>query len=160
MSRRRLHSRQTILLKTLFPCGWIPGFAAATLILFLGSAGFTGSSGQAPPPGMKWFFLGGTIIGSVFIYWTIIRMKLVWMDSRSLYVSNLFTKIVIPLENVEVVAERRRFHPHLVTIEFSHDTEFGKRIAFMPEWRVYGFGREHPVVVEIRAAAAVRRGHA
>jgi len=146
----RLHSLQTVVLKTVFPVLWIGGFATATLALF-GSATF-GGGGSTVPPEMKWIFLAATVAGSVFIYWSCVRLKLVRMDERKLYVSNLLTEIEVPLTQVDLVTENRWINIHPVTIHLNGDTEFGRKIMFMPHVRLFAFWSEHPVVDEILEA--------
>jgi len=147
----RLHSLQSVFLKTAFPVLWIGGFAVATVALF-GSAMFTDSRGGAPPAEMKWIFLAATLAGSAFIYWSCVRLKLVRMDARKLYVSNLLTDIEVPLTQVDLVTENRWVNMHRVTIHLNADTEFGRKIVFMPKVRWFAFWSEHPVVDEILEA--------
>jgi len=125
--------------------------------LFTSSA-FTDNHGAPPPPWMKWMFLAVTLGGGGLIYWTCVRLKLVRMDARTLYVSNLLTEIRVPLSEVELVTENRWINIHPVTIHLRKDTEFGRAIVFMPKVRWFAFWSEHPVVDEILEAARAARG--
>ena len=128
-----LSSQPTFLMKMVFPIIWIGLFAVGTLGLFFWSGSFQGLREQPPPPELKWFFLVITCAGSVFIWWTCMRLKRVSMDERALYISNFFTEIVVPLHNVAAVTENRWINIHPVTIFFRSDTAFGPRIVFMPK---------------------------
>lgn len=154
---QRLHSLQSIFLKTAFPVLWIGGFVAATIALFSGSV-FTGGSAAPPPLGMKWMFLGATLAGAAFIYWSCIRLKLVRMDHQRLYISNLVTEIEVPLSQIEGVTDNRWLNTHPVTIQLRDETAFGRTIVFMPRIRWFLFWNEHPVVDEILEAVRLAKG--
>jgi len=156
--RRTISSAQTFIAKFIFPIIWISGFAAMTLVLFLGGGGFQDTSGNPPAPEMKWWFLLATIGGSAFIYWFCIRLKRVALDSGHLYVSNYQREITIPLRDIEEVTENRWINIHPVTVHFFRETEFGTAIVFMPTVRWFAFLSSHPIVKELRAAAERARG--
>ena len=158
--RRTLSSAQTFLMKFLFPVIWIGGFAVGTLVLFLGAGRLKDEDGNPPPPEVKWIFLGATLAGSAFIYWTCIRLKRVELDDHSLYVSNYQLEIVVPLRDIEEVTENRWINIHPVTVHFYRETEFGGSIVFMPKMRWFAFFSSHPVVTELRTAARRDRGAA
>ena len=158
--RHTLSSAQTFVMKVIFPAMWIGAFAFVTVLLFLGAGGFVDRYGSPPSPDMKWIFLFATLAGSAFIYWAAIRLKRVAMDDKALYISNYRQEIVVPLRDVEEVTENRWVNIHPVTIHFYRDTGFGSSIVFMPKTRLFAFFSAHPVVAEIRAAAARARGAA
>jgi hypothetical protein len=153
--RRLLSSQQTFWMKVIFPIFWIGGFAVATITLWLpGGGGWEGANGEPVDPAFKWFFLGMTSVGTVFIWWICMRLKRVQMDNSALYISNYSTEIVVPLNNVAGVTENRLINIHPVTIVFRSETAFGSQIVFMPESRWFGFWSSHPVVEEIQNAVA------
>ena len=147
-----ISSAQTFFLKFVFPVVWIGGFAAATLSLFLGPHSWTGSDGGPPEASLKWLFLFGTLVGTIFIWWACVRLKRVRMDEEALYISNYSAEIVVPLANVAEVTENRWVDSHPVTIHFHSDTSFGSQVTFMPKIRWFAFWSSHPVVEEIRLA--------
>jgi len=153
-----LSSRETFIMKVLFPILWIGGFAAATVGLFLFPDSWHGAEGGAPDPEAKWTFLTITIVGALFIWWTCIRLKRVRMDHHALYVSNYAKDIEVPLANVAEVTENRWINIHPVTLVFHAKTEFGSRIVFMPKVRWFAFWSSHPVVDDIRRAVARATG--
>lgn len=155
---RTISSAQTYLMKVIFPVLWIGAFAAVTIVLFSGGGGFTDEAGNPPDPSLKWTFLFVTLLGGVFIYWTCVRLKRVAVDAQTLYISNYQQEIVVPLRDVEDVTENRWINIHPVTIHFYRDTEFGTSIVFMPKVRWFAFFSSHPIVAELRAAAARSRG--
>jgi hypothetical protein len=155
---RTISSAQTYLMKVIFPVLWIGTFATVTVLLFSGGGGFTDEAGNPPDPSLKWTLLFATLVGGAFIYWTCIRLKRVAVDAQTLYISNYQQEIVVPLRDVEDVTENRWINIHPVTIRFHRDTEFGTSIVFMPKVRWFAFFSSHPIVAELRAAAARSRG--
>lgn len=156
--QRTISSAQTYLMKVIFPVLWIGAFAMATILLFSGGGGFTDAAGNPPGPSVKWMFLFATLAGGAFIYWTCIRLKRVALDEQALYISNYHTEIVVPLRDIDDITENRWINIHSITIHFHRDTEFGPRIEFMPKVRWFVFFSSHPIVAELRAAAARSRG--
>ena len=157
-SPRLLSSRQTFIMKVLFPILWIGGFAAATLSLFLSPDSWHGAEGGGADAETKWTFLAVTIAGSFFIWWTCVRLKRIRMDDRALYISNYLREIVVPLGNVAEVTENRWINIHPVTLVLHTETEYGSRVVFMPKVRWFAFWSSHPVVEEVRKAVARATG--
>ncbi len=42
---------------------------------------------------MKWLFLGGMVIGGLFLYWAVPALERVALDEDSLYISNYFREV-------------------------------------------------------------------
>ncbi len=84
-------------------------------------------------------------------------LKRVRVGGGQLYVSNFRKEIVVPLTFIEIVTENRWINVHPVTIHFRGDTEFGRKISFMPKTRVMFFWSSHPVVGELRRMVAARQ---
>jgi hypothetical protein len=154
MEPRLLSSRMTFFNKIVVPILYIVGVAGGTLAISLNRR-------NMPPdaPGFSPLlfivFLG---LGGVAIYWTTTRLKYVRMDDRFLYISNGLREIEVPLRDVTEVRYSRWTRPHLVTVEFAHETEFGEIIVFIPSIRMFAFWSVHPVVAEIEAAVAMATG--
>jgi hypothetical protein len=143
-----LSSLQTIYMKFVFPTVWIGGFATGSIFLLL-------TPGLDPNAAfLKVLFPIATVIGALFIWWTCMRLKRVRMDSRSLYISNYRTEIVVPLREVAEVTENVWLNIHPVTVKFLHETEFGSKVVFIPTQRWFAFWSSHPVVDKIRDAVA------
>ena len=148
-----LSSAQTLYMKLVLPVVWVGLFSTATLSLFMSPESWDDASGEPFPSWMKWLFLVFTLFGIASAWWFNALFKRVRMDDRSLYISNYFKEVVVPLANVAEVTENRWTNIHPVTVRFHSDTPFGSRITFMPKFRWFDFWSSHPVVEEIRAAA-------
>ena len=145
-----LSSRLTFITKTIFPACWIVGFGAMTAF-FWASRGLRAETG--------WLFLLAWTAGALSFWWWCIPLKKVRVNAGDLTVSNFRKEMVVPLNFIENVTENRWVNLHPVTIHFRGDTEFGRKISFMPKARVMFFWSSHPVVGELRRmVAAVATG--
>jgi hypothetical protein len=153
MSTKLLSSKLTFLTKFVFPALWIGLFGLGTLELWAGK--MTGKDGTPPPVEIKFLFLTMWSVGSVFIWWTCMRLKQVRVGDQSIYISNYLKEISIPIGMITDVRENRWINIHPVTIHFRGDTEFGQKITFMPERRFIAPWKRHPVVDELRLLAGI-----
>jgi hypothetical protein len=151
---RTISSAQTFLLKLVLPFIWIGGFSVGTALLFR-AGDHLGE--RPPPPDLKWVFLAVLLLGSTFMYWWAIRLKRVVMTDGELRISNYRREIVVPLSEVDEVTENRWVNIHPVTVQFVRRTDFGHRIVFMPKARPFALFSSHPIVGELRAAAATAK---
>jgi hypothetical protein len=150
MTVRTISSGQTVLLKFIFPVVWIGGFGLGTAALWLAPGH---ARGDPPPAEMKWLFLAVWILGSAFILWLSAGLKRVRLDDETIYISNYFREIGVPLRLIEDVAENRWINIRPVTIQFRHPTDFGDKIIFVPRTRVFWPGNPNPIVAELRTLA-------
>jgi hypothetical protein len=141
-------------MKFVFPVFWIGGFGLGTTLLFRAGDHL----GDRPaPPDMKWVFLPILLVGGIFIYWWCVRLKRVVMTDGELRISNYRREIVVPLSDVDEVTENRWVNLHPVTVQFVRRTDFGYRIVFMPKTRPFALFSSHPIVGELRSAAATAK---
>jgi hypothetical protein len=147
-----LSSRLTFFTKAILPALWIVAFGAITAFFW--------TTGGLPAE-TRWLFLAAWIAGTLSFWWWCIPLKKVRVAGGTLYASNYRKEIVVPLTFIESVTENRWINVHPVTIHFRGDTDFGRKISFMPKSRVMFFWSSHPVVGELRrmveAAAAESR---
>jgi hypothetical protein len=153
---RTLSSAMTFLMKFIFPTLWISIFGYGTLALW--TTLLQGHDNQAPPVGMKGVFLLMWVAGTLFILKFCAGLKCIKADNRNLYISNYLREITVPLTLIENVTEIRWINIHPVTIHFRGDTEFGQRVTFMPQSRIFA-GGSHPVVTELNVLAKHAQGH-
>jgi hypothetical protein len=127
-----ISSKLTIFFKFIFPGFWICVFGYCFIRAFI-----LGHS-------IKWFFLFIWLIGIFFSYRFLIPLKQVRIDGNDLIVTNFSKRISISTKSIEKVDEMV-FSIHPVFVIFKNETEFGKRIIFMPK-KIISFGGSHPVV--------------
>ena len=144
---RQLSSQWTLFYKVIFPTIWIGGFALATGLMFISPNGWNVNQDVRE---FRWTFLLALIVGAVFIYWSCIRMKKVWLAQNLLIISNYVKEISVPLQQVERVSGSIFMTPELVWVHFRRPTVFGARIVFMPKLRLLGGFLKHPIVEELR----------
>lgn len=139
--RRTLSSAETFLIKYVFPIVWIGGFGFGTLGAF--------HDGGSSSSWMRWQFLIMWIAGAAFISWFACRIKRVQTDDQSLYISDYFSEVMIPLTEVADVTESRWSRPPTVTIRFRSPTAAGTRVVFVPKLKLFLWS-SHPVIAELR----------
>ena len=150
--RQRISSAQTFLLKWVFPVIWIGGFGAGALALWVGDS----SGSRNPPPAeMKWIFLFAWVAGTSFIGWFSGRLMRIERDGDTLYVSNYWREIAVPVAQVMAISENRWMSGHPVTLTFRTSTPFGRSITFLPRVRMFGFLSSHPIVGELKRLANI-----
>jgi hypothetical protein len=149
---RTLSSAMTFLMKFIFPTLWISIFGYGTLALWIVR------NNQATPDTMKGLFPLLWVAGTLFILKFCAGLKCIKADNRNLYISNYLREITVPLTLIENVTEIRWINIHPVTIHFRGDTEFGQRVTFMPQSRIFA-GGSHPVVTELNVLAKHAQGH-
>ena len=140
-TRINLSSSFTFFHKVVFPIVWIGCFGIGTIALW---------ADINAPIHTKWIFLIVLVVGSLFICWSSVQLKRVWVDGKKIYISNYLKKITLPLNTIKSVSENRWINIHPVTIYFRRPTEFGSKIMFMPKFRMFLFWGSHPVVNEIK----------
>jgi hypothetical protein len=143
---RNLSSGLTWLYKFAFPTVWICGFGAGTLALFLVSE-------DARDPELlelRWLFLGGLLIGTAMIYWSLIRLKKVSLVGDEFVISNYRKEIRVKIRDVGKVTGSVLWNPELAWLHFRVTTDFGTSAQFMPPMRfsLNPFSR-HPIVEEL-----------
>jgi hypothetical protein len=137
---------QTFFLKFVLPSLWLGGFGFGAALL-------------RPPSDTNWMFLAAFAIAGLSLYWWGVRLKRVVMTHGELRISNYRREIVVPFSEIDEVTENRWVNVHPVTVQFVRRTDFGQRIVFMPKARPFALFSSHPIVGELRsAAAAAKRG--
>ena len=142
-SSRVLSSGLTFFYKFVFSTFWTGGFAAATLGLLL--------SPPKEPHANPWlFFLGGTVCGGLFLFWTCGRLKRVAVSRDALIVSNYLRTIRVPVSRVTQVSASRLMSPETIWLTFDPPTPFGRSVMFMPPARLTLGLSAHPMAAEVR----------
>jgi hypothetical protein len=91
-----------------------------------------------------------TLFGLVSGWWGY-RLKRVAVDGDSIYISDYFEEVKLPLSTILDVRQNRWIRQHTITIEFSAGTPWGHKIKFMPKIRFLVPGWfSHPIVGELK----------
>lgn len=93
--------------------------------------------------------------GAYLFLWFHLRCKEVSIEGDFLYVSNFLKEIKIPLSEVGKVTEMFLMNPNPVTIHLKHETRFGKKIVFIPTYRMFSFFSSHRIVEELKERANI-----
>ena len=134
VARRKISSNWTFFGTFVFPPIWILFFLCVALIV------------EWP----RGALITLTMIFGLLISFTFrLRLRVVHVDDRFLYVSNHRKEIQIPLSDVHKITENVWINIHPVTVHLSTPSAFGTRIRFMPKtWQVFSWS-SHPIVAEL-----------
>ncbi|HEV2111381.1 MAG TPA: hypothetical protein VGT99_08510 [Gammaproteobacteria bacterium] len=152
---RQLSSNLTNLNKYWYPAGAITGVGILMLMRLTDPAkNYVTHTGDNPALMPLVIFFPVLF----FVFWYGMRLKTVVLDGSELVISGYLSTIRVPLREVEKIGSNPLRSPEIISIRFSEKTPFGKKIIFMPSWRVtFGFS-QHPVVKELEAMARVAKG--
>lgn len=95
-----------------------------------------------------------------FVYAYGMRVKTVVLDGSELVITGYLHTIRVPLSDVEQVKSNLLKMPEIITIRFRERTRFGKKIVFLPPWRVMLGLSPHPLVKELQARVRVAKDSA
>ena len=137
--RERLSSLWTFVYRVIFPAAWITGFGIGTIALWL-------SGNSALPSEIKLSFLFAWVIGSIFILWFAIQLRIVWLEGDHLLVVNFHKKELIPLRFIQEINETRFWNPKTIKIMVQRRPNLPEEVVFIaPVVFQLPFG-VHPVV--------------
>ncbi len=81
------------------------------------------------------------------------RLWSVHIDGDELVLSNLIRRVRIPARQLERVRSTALTAPQFVTLRFREDTPCGRRIAFIPPFRLFAIFTHSPVVAKLKRFA-------
>jgi hypothetical protein len=121
---RTISAGYTLIAK-IFAILWIVGFGAGTIAMFVFA-----SAGNEAPTGKFLFFW---ICGSIFLYWSALRLKKITIDGDSLRISNYLKAVSVPISKIRDITDASiiPLHP-LFVIRLRSATALGDKIVFQP----------------------------
>jgi hypothetical protein len=72
------------------------------------------------------------VVWLVFIYRTLLKLKRVDASDTHIYVTNYWTTVRYPWEEIKATTERKRLGKRIVTFHLNVPGRFGERISFLP----------------------------
>lgn len=82
-------------------------------------------------------------------YWVFFPLKNISIADEGLVVTGIKKKIVVRFVDIERVSRSVLQNPETIFLHLKSDSDFGRRISFMPEVRFWRFS-EHPTYVELQ----------
>lgn len=146
--KRELSSKQTFFLKIILPII----FAAMLMTVFAGII-FSSKKVELLPLIILFPLIG--LFGIFSMYLTVMRYKKVSVDYEFLYVSNYRKEIKIPVSNIADVTEIKWVRTRPITIHFKNDSEFGRKIVFMPKFNGFRMFADNPIIAELKESAKI-----
>lgn len=133
---RQVSSNLTLVLKIFFPTFWLVFFGLLALAVWL----------VGPERGgmlARWDFrLGITVFfiaGAALLYFTLLQLKRVEMDSDYIFVTNYFKSVRYSWSDVEKIVSQPFLSFYIVYIHLKAPGSFGRRIIFLASrtrWRL------------------------
>ena len=125
---RRISSSATLGLKIFLPTFWIVLFGTLTLAILLSGIGKSTLFGS-------WIFKGGAFLffltGVALLYFTVMQLKRVELDSENLYVTNYFKSYRYSYENIEKITQNDFGLFRTGQVHLKKAGSFGKRFVFL-----------------------------
>ncbi|HQX45096.1 MAG: hypothetical protein IPP06_18210 [Saprospiraceae bacterium] len=134
----RISSNATLFFVIFLPTFWLVFFGSLGLGLWMSSAeDISFTSASLLKIVYLILFLGfGTII-----YFTLLRLKRIEIDSNYLYITNYLKTIKVPFSEVNDLHVKSLFFRSVGRITFNYKTFFGKKIYFLCNSEHYDFLR-------------------
>jgi len=133
-------------MKIIIPVFWGVFFGTLTLAFLVANHVAVGFMSMGK---FRILMLAFFLLGLLFLYWAVMRLKRVEMDEHFVYVSNYFKHYKYPFHNVEKIVESdyllfRSMHVYLKTPGY-----FGQKVTFVAHrHRFNDFMNDHPEIVK------------
>lgn len=141
--KREISSKQTFFLKIILPFFFV---ALITTVTF----GIISSSPKGAVVTIVVLFPVIGLVGISAMYLTVMRYKKVSVDDEFLYVSNYRKEIKIPLWNIADAKEIKWIRTRPIAIYLKTDSEFGRKIVFMPKFNGFRVFADNPLIAELK----------
>lgn len=139
-------SNWTLFLKLCLPTIYITFLGAFTMAMFFTEVQFVG---PLPAHIFRLILLGILLVGVLFLYWSVMRIKRVAMDEHFVYATNYFKNYRYPYHNIEKVVEKDWLFFRTIHVSLKEPGSFGKKISFIAsKKRLNAFLVDHPEVVK------------
>lgn len=143
---QRVSTNFTLFLKIFLPIFWIVFFGAFAVVLWSNDQIPTGAISLGTLRVFMTFFF---LIGTIILYFTLLKLHRVEMDEAFIYVTNYVKTARYPYHQIEKIAEVDFLILSTVTIHFKNKGIFGKKATFVPsKYRFQGFLNQHPEIVK------------
>jgi hypothetical protein len=150
--RADISSRTTFIYKFIFPAVWIPLMGAA-LFAAVGNPNKITGSDESFALAMEALW----IIAFAILLRFGIPLKRVQLRDGRIYASNYRHEIEIAPSEIERITQNVWVNIRPITLHLRHETDFGRRIRFIPPSRlILTFWKEDPLVPQLRRLAGLR----
>lgn len=141
---QRVSSSATLFLKFFIPTFWMVFFGAFAVALFISP---NLHSGAIPMNVMKMGIVIFFLLGTLALYWALMRLKRVELDEDFVYVTNYFKTFRYPYHNIEKMEESDYLFFRSMHIHLKEPGNFGKKITFVVSQKLMDdFLKQYPQV--------------
>jgi hypothetical protein len=141
----------TFVWKFVFPTIWICIFGVGVASVSIGE--FRGGETELAPQSVRWIFLGFWVIAAAYLLWFSSRLCWVAVGGDSLFASNYFRRIRVPLSAISRVKQSYMSRPQTITIYLDRQTPLGGKVVFIPLGWPH-FLSQHPITAELQETIA------
>ena len=150
---QNISSNLTLFLKIFIPTLWIVFFGLFTIASLLTTEEISIVTNSTFRIGLLIFFTTGCTI----LYFTLIQLKRVDMDSEFMYVSNYFKTYRYSYPSIEQIKERDFLLFHTIHVYLKEPGKFGKKFVFVSRSnKLDRFLKHHPLVANQLVGALKR----
>ena len=139
-----ISTNATLMLKFAIPICWLIFFGSFTIAAWVVPATEGVGPTMAAKIGLTLFFL----IGALYLYWGLLRLKRIEMDADFLYATNYFKTYRYPWHNIDKIKEKDYLLFRTLHIFFNKPGNFGKKVyCVISQKRLNEFLAAHPGVL-------------
>jgi hypothetical protein len=136
----------------------LPGFFLFEWLWYMGTWARMHRLHVPTPPWLVAYIVGSASL-CLWVGWSFLGLKRIAYTETSLYISNFYREIAVPLTAIADVG-RRVVGMNAIVVRLDRDTDFGRRIAFIPRRMFHPFVWTHPIVDRLRDASAAAKAKA
>lgn len=142
--RTNVSSSLTLFMKIIIPVFWGVFFGTLTLAFLLADHVAVSFMSMR---NFRIFMLAFFLLGMLFLYWAVMRLKRVEMDEHFIYVSNYFKHYKYPFHNVEKIVESDYLMFRSMHVHFKEAGYFGEKVSFVAHrHRFNDFMNDNPAI--------------
>ncbi len=142
---KHVSSSATLFLKYAFPVVCAVFFGSMTLAFWFTDN--VNAVADVPILTFRLILTGTFLTLMLLLYFTVMKIKRVEMDSHFMYVTNYFKNVRYPYHQIESIEKRNYFIFKTIRVHLKQAASFGKTITFVSSRnRLTNFLKEHPEV--------------
>lgn len=134
---RQVSSNFTLILRIFIPTFWLVFFGLFTIAAWVATPEHGGLLARLDfRLGFTAFFLSGAAL----LYFTLLKLKRVEMDTEQVFATNYFKAVRYPWGNVEKIVQQPFLFFHIMYIYLKKPGYFGSRIVFLASrarWKLF-----------------------
>jgi hypothetical protein len=138
----RISSNLTLVYKIVLPVFWLVLVGGTTVAILLTNFAGVGNTPALTIKGVMLFIFAS---GTLFLAFTLMRLKRVEVGPKGIYVTNYFRNVHYPFSEIESITATSLLIFSVATLHLKGKGSFGQHLPFIPSpSRFYAFFEENP----------------